>query len=376
MDARREPGAIRDAVRTYLAAADAASLPEIVAAVSARLGHVPESSIRSSLNLHTGETFERISRGRYRLKDVSRTPDGASPYETAILGKARLVNADCLDWLRQAEPSSIHAVVTDPPYGLVEYSAGEQAKLRGGRGGVWRIPPSFDGHRRSPLPRFTTLGADGHEALRAFFREFGRLVLRVCVPGANVVVASNPLLAHMVAEEMGRAGLEMRGSIVRLLTTLRGGDRPKNAHVEFSGVSVMPRSRYEPWIVLRRPLDGRAQDNLRRWRTGGFRRISDDSPFSDVIASSPARGAERKLAPHPSIKPQAFMRQIVRAALPLGEGVALDPFAGSGSTLAAANAVGYDSIGIEKDGRYFDMAKAAIPELSRLAVGEIDPAGA
>ena len=50
--------------------------------------------------------------------------------------------------------------------------------------------------------------------------------------------------------------------------------------------------------------------------------------------------------------------------LPLGQGVILDPFAGAGSTLAAAEAVGYHSIGIEQDERYFAMAKEAIPKLT------------
>jgi hypothetical protein len=51
------------------------------------------------------------------------------------------------------------------------------------------------------------------------------------------------------------------------------------------------------------------------------------------------------------LKPQAFMRQIVRAALPLGEGVVLDPFMGGGSTIAAAVAVGYASVGVETGSR-------------------------
>jgi site-specific DNA-methyltransferase (adenine-specific) len=206
-----------------------------------------------------------------------------------------------------------------------------------------------------------------------FFFEFGQLVLRATVPGANVIVASNPLLYHVVASAMSSAGLEMRGSIIRLVMTMRGGDRPKNAHKEFTDVSVMPRSMFEPWIVLRHPLDGRAQDNLRKWKTGGFRRPSDQRPFGDVIKSSPTPRAERQIAAHPSLKPQAFLRALVRAALPLGEGVILDPFAGSGSTLAAANATGYASIGIEKDPHYLAMARLAIPRLSELLVEKIDP---
>ena len=61
------------------------------------------------------------------------------------------------------------------------------------------------------------------------------------------------------------------------------------------------------------------------------------------------------------------MRQVVRAVLPLGQGVVLDPFMGGGSTLAAANAVGYESIGVELDKHIFDMANKAIPKLAALA---------
>ena len=264
-------------------------------------------------------------------------------------------------------------MVTDPPYGLLEYSEVEQDKLRSGKGGVWRIPPSFDGVKRAPLPRFTVLSPSDHALLEQFFLTWARRLQRILVPGANVVVASNPLLSFLVSGALARAGLERRGEIVRLVMTMRGGDRPKAAHVEFTDVSVMPRSMWEPWLVFRKPLDGRVQDNLRRWGTGGFRRISSAQPFGDVIESSPTRASERKLAPHPSLKPQAFMRRLLRGVLPLGVGVVFDPFAGSGSTLAAAEAVGYESIGVERDRRYFEMAKEAVP---RLAAMKVEPAGA
>src|SRR5262245_7308475 len=250
--------------------------------------------------------------------------------------RATFYVGDCFEWLADRPRHSIHAVVTDPPYGLVEYTPKEQAKLRKGRGGVWRIPPSFDGHTRAPLPRFTTLSPKDLDELGAFFQTWTAALMPVLVPGAHVVIASNPLVSFLIAGAAARAGLERRGEIVRLVMTMRGGDRPKNAHTEFADVSVMPRSMYEPWLLFRKPLGCRVQDNLRRWKTGGLRRISAARPFGDVIASSPTRGAERRLAPHPSLKPQGFLRPIVRAMLPLGEGVVLDPFAGSGSTLAAA----------------------------------------
>ncbi len=268
--------------------------------------------------------------------------------------------------MESCQPNSIHAIVTDPPYGLKEYTSVEKEKLRKGRGGVWRIPPSFDGCTRGPLPRFTVLSEYERTELRRFFTSFAYNASRILVPGGHILIATNPLLSHLVYLPLMEAGFEKRGEIIRLVQTLRGGDRPKNAHDEFADVTVMPRSSWEPWGLFRKPCEGRVQDNLRKWKAGGLRRISDRAPFSDVILSAPTRPDERRIAPHPSLKPQAFMRQIVRASLPLGVGVVLDPFMGGGSTIAAAVAIGYKSIGLELDPLFFSIAAGAIPKLSRL----------
>ena len=350
---------------------DGAPPSQIAHDVRHRIGPVAGSSIRSYLRLNTPTLFERPARGLYRLRNgATRWIPPSSELREALPafdhGGASIVHTDCLDWLSTCEPRTIHAVVTDPPYGLVEYSSLEQGKLRAGRGGVWRIPPSFDGARRSPLPRFTTLSDRDKEALEAFFETWARLLLPALVPGANVVVATNPLLSYLVSGALARGGLERRGELVRLVTTMRGGDRPKGAHVEFEDVSVMPRSMWEPWLLFRKRPEGRIQDNLRKWGTGGFRRPESGRPFGDVMRSAPTRAAERKLAPHPSLKPQRFLRPLLRAVLPVGEGVVLDPFCGAGSTLAAANAIGYRSIGIEKDAHYYRMACEALPRLTTL----------
>ena len=369
---RNSPGDVRDSIFEYLATMESASISDIYDAVEARIGEVPPSSVRSSLNLNVPERIERVERGRYRLKLGDLPNNAQAKHEIFVSGKSRLVRANCLQWFREQEANSVHAVVTDPPYGLNEYSGIEQKKLRVGIGGIWRIPPAFDGHKRAPLPRFTILTASDRILLHDFFAEFGRLLRRVTVPGANVLIASNPLLGHIVASAMNDAGFENRGMIARLVMTMRGGDRPKNAHKEFSDISVMPRSMWEPWVVLRNPLDGRVQDNLRKWQTGGFRRVSEHKPFGDVIKSHPTSPRERQFAPHPSLKPQDFLRQLVRGVLPLGEGVVLDPFAGSGSTLAAANFIGYSSVGVESDEDYFRLARTAIPALTELIVRSPD----
>lgn len=277
---------------------------------------------------------------------------------------------DAFEWLRKAGPQSIHAVITDPPYGLLEYTPVQLQKLREGKGGVWRIPPSFDGCLRKPLPRFTVLREQDRARLQDFFDRLANLLFPVLVPGAHVFIATNPLVSHLVYGPFISAGFEKRGEIIRVVYTLRGGDRPKNAHSEFPDVSVMPKSCWEPWGLFRKPCEGRVQDNLRKWGTGGLRRISGEEPFKDLIYSSPARGLERDIAPHPSLKPQHFLRQLARASLPLGMGVILDPFMGSGSTVAAAAARGLRSVGLEIDQHYFEMATRAIPALAEFTPSE------
>lgn len=291
-------------------------------------------------------------------------------YPSEQIGSSVIVQADCFEWLSRVPENSIHAVVTDPPYGVKEYDLDQIAKRKNGNGGVWRIPPSFDGHQRSPLPRFTALSQKERAILKCFFVEWAKLVLRVLRPGGHVFIASNAFLSQLVFSALIEGGLEFRGELIRLVRTLRGGDRPKNAEQEFPNVSSMPRGCYEPWGIFRKPIPSgmKLSECLRQFQTGGIRRTPDGNPFNDVIFSERTPQKERNIANHPSIKPQSFLRQIVYASLPLGEGIIIDTFMGSGSTLAAAEAVGVICIGIERHQEYYEMSRMAIPKLAKLNI--------
>lgn len=309
-------------------------------------------------------------------KSADCTKSFAFDYRTSLVGRSRVVHADCFEWLSRVPENSLHAVVTDPPYGVKEYDFDQLEKRANGNGGIWRIPPSFDGHVRAPLPRFTALDPGERRRLRRFFVEWSRVAVHALRPGGHVFVASNAFLASLVYEALVEGGLEFRGQIIRLVRTLRGGDRPKNAEDEFPNISSMPRGCYEPWGLLRKPMPGkmRVSDCLREFQTGGLRRSPGGNPFEDLIPSERTPKRERQIANHPSIKPQSFLRQIVYAALPLGTGVVVDPFMGSGSTLAAAEAVGISAIGIERFADYYEMACGAVVDLARVRPDEPHPA--
>ena len=294
----------------------------------------------------------------------------ALDYQSQSYKHTRIIHADCYEWLGRLPENSLHAIVTDPPYGVKEYDFDQLEKKDNGNGGIWRLPPSFDGHVRSPLPRFTALDRKERDSVDRFFFEWGRQVMHALRPGGHVFLASNAFLSQLVFNALVRSGLEFRGEMIRLVRTMRGGDRPKNAEEEFPDVCSMPRGCYEPWGIFRKPIPLKmtVAECLRTYQTGGLRRLSDGNPFCDVVVSERTSKREREIADHPSIKPQSLMRQIVRSALPLGQGIIADPFMGSGSTVAAAEALGLRCVGIERYQDYFDMAGNAIPLLANTDV--------
>lgn len=278
-----------------------------------------------------------------------------------------LIHGDCMGEIAKLGENSLHAVCSDPPYGLVEFSTEEVGKLRAGRGGIWRIPPKMDGCERRPLPRFSILTVEQKESIETYFFRWGTALWPKLRPGGHVLLAGNPMLQMYVQTALIKAGFENRATIMRVYHGFRGGDRPKNAEKEFPDVCVQPRGNYEPWMLFRKPISERTvAENLRRWKTGGLRMLFGGKPLPDVIQSFKTPENEREIADHPSLKPQHLLRILVRSLLPMGHGVVLDPFMGSGSTLAAAQVVGYESIGMELDEKYFELAKESVPKFAAL----------
>ena len=97
--------------------------------------------------------------------------------------------------------------------------------------------------------------------------------------------------------------------------------------------------------ISSRPQKGRfrQQAEFAVWASNG--RLPLDRPvpvLPGVFRYTNVQGSARL---HQTQKPLALMREIVKICVP--GGLVFDPFVGSGSTLAAADAEGYDAIGVE-----------------------------
>lgn len=160
-------------------------------------------------------------------------------YRSELIGQSYILHADALEWLSRIPENSLHAIVTDPPYGVKEYNLDQIEKRANGNGGIWRIPPSFDGHTRAPLPRFNALNPKERDQISEFFIEWATVAVHALRPGAHVFIASNSFLSQLVFSALVTGGFEFRGELIRLVQTLRGGDRPKNAETEYPDVCSM-----------------------------------------------------------------------------------------------------------------------------------------
>ena len=80
--------------------------------------------------------------------------------------------------------------------------------------------------------------------------------------------------------------------------------------------------------------------------------------FAAVCAKANAK--ERMGFDHPTVKPIALLRWLVRMVTPPG-GVVLDPFAGTGTMGAAAEAEGFDAILVEREAKYAGFIKQRLP---------------
>jgi len=63
---------------------------------------------------------------------------------------------------------------------------------------------------------------------------------------------------------------------------------------------------------------------------------------------------------HPTVKPLKLMEYLIKLVMPPKDGILLDPFAGSGTTILAAKRLGFSAIGIEKQEDYLKIAQARL----------------
>jgi DNA modification methylase len=320
-----------------------------------------------------------------------------------------LVHADSLSLLRQLPDASTDCLLTDPPY-AISFA-----------GNAW----DGKGIRKA------VAGSGGLSDGEAFARWTSRWAVearRVLKPGGWVVAFGSPRTFHRLVCGVEDGGVEVRDTLL----WIHGAGPPKSRRLPGDRSTTL-KPAYEPILLGRVPLGGSVTENLNTWGTGaldigagrvehreaprtGFwpanlavshdercttGRCTSGCPLALIddgrvrvsrlfycakasraereagcealplrhVELYGSRSARRVRNLHPTVKPVSLMRWLVRLVAPHG-GVVLDPFAGSGTTGAAALLEGRQFMGIERERDYIPVARARLTHWAAAPEGD------
>jgi len=308
-----------------------------------------------------------------------------------------LIEGDAPQVLVGLPDACISTIITDPPYGIAFHDE------------------AWDGRdiRRAVTARGERLS--GGEAFERWTRAWATECLRVLKPGGHLLAFSAPRMAHRLTSAVEDAGFEVRDQLL----WLNAQGIPKSRRLP-GGLATTLKPAFEPILLARAPMIGKTSKNLAAHGTGALNieatRIEGDDGRSrwpaNIVLSHAAsctvggcttdcpagmldatarrmffcakatraereagcEALEERLAQvytgkhhpprlvrnaHPCVKPLELMRWLVRLVTP-PDAVVLDPFAGSGSTGAAAVLEGRRFLGIEREPDYVDIACARL----------------
>jgi hypothetical protein len=182
-----------------------------------------------------------------------------------------------------------------------------------------------------------------------------------------IVVARKPLIGTVAAnvQEYGTGAINIDGTRIATdgenFDALKGRPIQKLATRRADETDEQYRER-----VLESPGQQRALEKLKtlgRWPANVITDGTIEAEWVRFFYCAKASKAERHTGgivnTHPTAKPLALMRYLVRLVTPPG-GTVLEPFAGSGTTIAAAILEGFDVIGCEMTDEYLPIIDGRI----------------
>lgn len=216
----------------------------------------------------------------------------------------QIICGNTMDVLNREDLGQFDAVITDPPYAGGNSLADKQQATA----------MKYTGTKRNcPLPDFAGDGMD-QRAWTHMMRRVFEAARKHCMPGAVIAVFIDWRNLGALTDALQWAGWLLRG------------------------VAVWDK-------VTSRPQRGRfrQQAEFIVWGSNGALSVQREVPcLPGVFRGTNVQGIERI---HQTQKPMEVMREVVKICIPGGR--ILDPFAGSGTTLAAAEAEGHNGVGIE-----------------------------
>lgn len=227
---------------------------------------------------------------------------------------------DCINEMNCLTKHSIDLVLTDPPYNLGLFMQKRETNLKAMRdnyfgGAGWDDLP-FEEWKNNMDTYFSTLSK----------------VMRV---GGAVIMFMSIIKVETIIKLAENYGFYYKTTGIWHKTN----PMPRNMNLHFINST-------ETWIYF-----------IYKKRTGTFN--NDGKVIHDFVESSVVPQSETRYGKHPTQKPEKILAHFIELLTNEGDTV-LDSFMGSGSTGVVAKKMGRNFIGIELDGKYYEIAKKRI----------------
>ena len=289
----------------------------------------------------------------------------------------QVILGDCREALPSIASDSISACITDPPYNYEFVNHQWDAREIQRRTQRVKSPNSSTLVKNIPYgsglaggvrnKRWYERNRQNILDYRKWCEEWGREVFRVLKPGGIIAVFNSTRTAAHVQVALEEAGFYARDCIVYrrhsgIPKGLNLGAKLKQKgfaeHDAWHGWHSCLRNEWEAILVLQKPLEQNYLTTFLNYETGLFYTRNDDESFqSNIIEGIPKTRSDLEAA-HCTAKPLKLMEKLVTMfSPPNAKHVVLDPFAGSGTTLLAAQNLGRGFIGIEIVPEYIEVIK-------------------
>ena len=219
------------------------------------------------------------------------------------MADCRIIQGNALTVVKGFEPGTYGAVITDPPYSSGGVTLADKSRSTAEKYTSLK--------RGNPIPSFEGDSKD-QRSWANWMAEILTDCRAACIPGAPIVLFTDWRQLPSLTDAMQWAGWIWRGIAV----WDKVNSRPQRGRFRQQGEFVV-------------------------WGSNGPMPVTRDAPVIPGVISCPMPTGKQ----HQTQKPLELMRTLVRITEP-GKRI-LDPFAGSGTTVLAAQLEGYDADGIE-----------------------------
>jgi site-specific DNA-methyltransferase (adenine-specific) len=292
----------------------------------------------------------------------------------------RLEATDGLAATRALPEASVAAIISDIPYGIgaADWDVlhdNQNSAYRGSSPAQTRAGSVFRS-RGKPINGWSNADRNIAAEYQAWCATWAEDWFRVLKPGGSALVFAGRRLAHRAIAALEDVGFNLKDQLawvkpnapfraqrLSVVFERRGDDEAAETWTDWRLGNLRPT--YEPiiWCVKPYPMGSTITDNVLAHGVGAF----NPSALGDLSldSSNVLRGGltREESGLHSTQKPLELMCGLVGLVTSEGDTV-LDPFAGSGTTLAAAKCLGRGYIGFEIDPSFAAVAAQRLASVS------------